>query len=176
MSEDTRLLVVGSGMGVSLLAVNPDEVYARACAIEDTDMQRAIELYGFATRIDKTHVTSWVNLGVCYHKLGKLQDAEECWMAALEQNPDHLEAPYNLACYHQESGSVEMADHLFERVLQLDATYADAYFNRAMVRERLGKIQESLTHWKNFLGLSTSPTNGVWLHMAERAVARLQKA
>jgi tetratricopeptide (TPR) repeat protein len=174
--EDKRPLVVDSGMGARLIRLDPTELHERAGRIEEKDAQQAIRLYVFALQLDPTRSDIWVDLGVCYHKNGKINDAEECWMAAIQHHPRQTEALYNLAWIHREQGNLILAESLLGQVLEIEPGYADAHFNLAMVLESQGKLEQSLAHWKTYLSMSVSSDETEWRRQAERAVARLQKA
>jgi tetratricopeptide (TPR) repeat protein len=61
------------------------------------DYERALRFFQKAHQTDQKSVAALVNMGFCYAKLNKLALAEECFITALDQNPENTIAKRNLA-------------------------------------------------------------------------------
>ena len=58
--------------------------------------EQALDYFGKAFDIDSKNLVAIVNMGFCYAKLGKLQQAQTCFATALDLNPHNIVARRNL--------------------------------------------------------------------------------
>ena len=56
----------------------------------------ALPIFERATQIEPTSEIAWFNLGSAQANLGYVQEAEKCWLKAIELNPKYINPRYNL--------------------------------------------------------------------------------
>lgn len=98
---------------------------------------------------------------------GDATQAEACWRAALEQDPQMAEAHANLAYLHDERGEWAQAEASYVRALELQPDHAQLHLNYGTLlagRKRLDEAEAAYTHaieldpdapagWSNLGGL-----------------------
>ena len=67
------------------------------------------------------------NLGIKFHNLGKLEEAEASYRKALELNPDFAEAHYNLGQTYLKSNQVILAAQSFSKAIKADPKFNPAH-------------------------------------------------
>ncbi len=71
------------------------------------------------------HLESWLGLGWCYKRLGRLDEAIAALRSGLVATPGQPLLLYNLACYHSLAGDVSAAvDHL-TKAISIDDRFRD---------------------------------------------------
>ncbi len=121
---------VGSGRRLIQFNVGPDVNYRIAERISDLTAvalhyanrgaemiqagapERALGLLETATRLDPHLAAAWVNLGVARRRVGQLDDAERCYLRAVEIDRDFFPAYRNLAALQQVRGRTDVAADL----------------------------------------------------------------
>jgi tetratricopeptide (TPR) repeat protein len=73
---------------------------------------------------------------------------------ALELDEDYLEARANLGCVLVETGQPELAIAAFQGALDRYRGYPDVHFHLARTLDDLGRTQEAVGHWREFLALA----------------------
>ena len=59
------------------------------------------------------------DLGDCYYKLGKYDEAEACWLMARDMIPGRITARYHLFCLYQEIGQWQKAYYIAHEIIQM---------------------------------------------------------
>jgi tetratricopeptide (TPR) repeat protein len=129
--------------------------FERALALEETDAQAACEAYGHAVEIDPEFVDAYINLGRLAHEAGRLHEAIQLYLEALERRTDDPIIHFNLALATEDHSGAERAVPHYERALALDPRFADAHYNLASVFERLGRQQDALRHYRSYRTLTS---------------------
>jgi len=92
----------------------------------------AIKTYEKLLAIVSRHPTANFNLGICYEKLGRWQEASDAFIKALETDPQRVEANLGLGIclLHQEKP--ESAIEYFDKVLERQSSHETAMFGKAV--------------------------------------------
>ena len=93
--------------------------------------EEAIVLLNTITKTTKTFTAPYINLGIAYSKINKLEEAEQNFVKALKLNPEHPLAKNELATIYRKTGNFSKAKSLYEEVLN-----SYSYFHPA--RKNLG--------------------------------------
>lgn len=125
-----------------------EDWYELACELEQTDAERALEVYERVLELDPDHVDAHVNLGRLLHEQKAPAAAEKHYRAALAADPEHETAAFNLGVALEDLGRTHEAIEAYERAIELDPDNADAHYNLAGIYERRGDKAAALRHLK----------------------------
>jgi tetratricopeptide (TPR) repeat protein len=124
-------------------AASPDEHYAKAFALEDTDPDGARTAYEACLKADPQHVEARINLGRLLHMAGRLEEAEQVYRSADKTEPLLV---FNLAVLLEDLARESDAILAYREALALDPQLADAHFNLARLYEQARNPQSALRH------------------------------
>jgi tetratricopeptide (TPR) repeat protein len=124
-------------------AADPDEHYARALAIEDSNPQAAQRAYEQCLKADPEHLEARINLGRLLHLAGRLAEAERVYRVGARADPF---IAFNLAVVLEDLEREPDAIIAYREALALDPQFADAHFNLARLYERAKDPKASLRH------------------------------
>ncbi len=97
-----------------------------------------IGAYEKLLQYDATNSTAWSNLGLCYMKKGRMEEARNAYRNALMYNPDNAYAYTNLCGCCLKLGDPQQAVDYGLRALALDGTIRSAMSWVAMAYQMLG--------------------------------------
>lgn len=120
-----------------------DDLYAKAFALEETDVEAAGAAYQATLQIDPEHAEARLNLGRLLHLSGRLDEAERMYRSAAQSEPLLL---FNLAVLLEDLNREPDAIVAYREALALDPQLADAHFNLARLYERADDSKASLRH------------------------------
>jgi tetratricopeptide (TPR) repeat protein len=132
-----------AGNRSSALAGDPEEHYARALAIEDSNPQAAQKAYELCLKADPDHWEARINLGRLLHLAGRLKEAERVYRVGAKADPF---IAFNLAVVLEDLEREPDAILAYREALALDPQFADAHFNLARLYERAKDPKASLRH------------------------------
>jgi len=87
--------------------------------------QDALEPLKKAAELEREHVSTWLSLGWCYKRCGRIDLAIESLEEGLAVAPQHAILYYNLACYWSLARHVQHAVAYLSRAFDLDPHYRD---------------------------------------------------
>jgi tetratricopeptide (TPR) repeat protein len=120
-----------------------DELYSRALALEDTELQEAQFAYEACLEADPNHLEARINLGRLLHIAGRLAEAEQVYRSATQAEPLLL---FNFAVLLEDLDREPEAIQSYREALALDPQFADAHFNLARLYEHARDPKASLRH------------------------------
>ena len=88
------------------------------------------------------------------YQVGDLAGARERYFMAVELDEAFVEARANLGCVLVESDEPELAISAFEGALLHHSEYPDVHFYLAGVLDQVGRPEDAVTHWQQFLDLA----------------------
>ncbi len=120
-----------------------DRHYARAQALEETDLPAARAAYLDALRADEHHLEARINLGRLLHMAGELERAEKVYRRA-----KHASATlsFNLAVLLEDLQREEEAVTHYRKALALAPDLHHAHYNLSLLHDRLGRQADALRH------------------------------
>lgn len=127
-------------------AVDVQQLFARAEALEDTDPAEAEAAYRAVIAAEPGHVDACVNLGALLCDLQRYEDALRLCEFALPRCPDSALLFFNYAIALEELGRLRAAALNYERSLQLEPDFADAHYNLGRLQELFGDARGALRH------------------------------
>lgn len=142
--EEQSLREYGDG-----LALLPDAVKIRlACAYEyarQGESRRAIRYFEEARDRAPRYADVHFNLGLLWYDEGDLDQAVECYLAALRINPDYAIARNALAFTLLRRGDFLLAQKEYAKTLAAGLTSADILVNVARIHLQNGEAQQALS-------------------------------
>lgn len=117
-------------------------------------LDRAIDHYREALRIDPDYVPAYNNLGLALAARGELETAIEYYRQALRIYPAYAEAHANLATALLNRGELETAIDHYRKALQLNPADANAHNNLGLALASQGEFQGAVRHFRRALELS----------------------
>lgn len=131
-----------------------DDWFELAIAQEEDDPTAAVGSYRRVLELRGNCAETQINLGRLYAELGKTDDAEVCFRAALDNNPNDPTAVYNLGVVAQDRGADGDAVQLYRQALELDPQFAEAHYNLATIFDRTGEAQAAIRHINEYRKLT----------------------
>lgn len=150
-------------------AVN--EAFAKAVQhIKDEQYNEAITLLIEVTEKSNKHSAPYVNLGIAYLKLGKIQESEESLLKALKINPDHPVTNNELGIVYRKSGRFKEAKSVYLHVLEKFPLFLPARMNVAILCDLfMNDFHCAIQHYSEYLKLKANDKNvQIWLTDVKR--------
>jgi tetratricopeptide (TPR) repeat protein len=139
------------------------------CESDPKLLAEAVDNYRRVIHLVPGWLEAHINLGVVLYQLGRVEDAQSAFHAAVRLDPESGIARYNLGCVLEEGGDIGQSIEHLKRAEELMPTHADVHFNLALAYEKHGERPDARQQW--ILYLRYAP-NGPW---AEQARARLRQ-
>jgi tetratricopeptide (TPR) repeat protein len=131
-----------------------DEWFERAVALEDGDVEAAIDAYRRCLRLRPDSTEAWINLGRLFAENGDSDSAADCFATALKLDPSDATALYNLGVVAHDAGREQDAIALYSRALELDPQLAEAHYNLATLFDQCGDPQQAIRHINEYRKLT----------------------
>ncbi len=135
-------------------ALTGDDWFECAIALEEHDVEAAIDAYRRAIRLRPDHVEALINLGRLHAEAGQADAANDCFAQALALDPADATALYNLGVVAQDSGREADAIIYYTRALELDAGLAEAHYNLATLFDQSGDARSAIRHINEYRKLT----------------------
>lgn len=114
------------------------------------DMQESITRYEAALKDTPTDAQAWNNLASAYFTTKQYDQAERCFMQAVELNPNYADALGNLGAINGMKGNHEAAIGYLKRALEIKPNVATYYQYIGMSYQALGNEPEAQKYYQLF--------------------------
>jgi Tfp pilus assembly protein PilF len=118
-----------------------------AMELETESPDEARRAYHEALRLEPDMVDAHINLGLLYHRDGRLQEAEQCYRKAIEHAPQEVLGHFNLAVVLTDKGNRKQAIEAYETVVRLLPSFAEAHCNLGTLYEAEGQKAQAIQHY-----------------------------
>lgn len=154
----------------SMTMRSAQELFDAALRCEDSPelLPEAIETYRRVVEQAPHWIEAHINLGVAYYQTGRLSEARDSFISAVQIDPENGISRYNLGCVLEEQGDIDRAIDNLRHAARLMPSHPDVHFNLALAYEKRGDSHHARDHWKRYLRHAPS---GQW---ADQARARLR--
>lgn len=125
--------------------------YLGIMLLEKGKIDDAIERFMKSIDINPTDADTFVNLGVCFHKMNNLKRAVKDYRKAVELDPRNLVALKNLALLYYDSEQIREAVEIYEMVMKLEPNSKTVYKTLAHAYRRIGEIEKAIDMYKKHL-------------------------
>lgn len=113
--------------------------------------QEALSYLQKSLELDPRNAAAAYQTGNIYLRLGDLTQAASYFEKSIQYNPSLPQSYYSLAIIKGQSGDLAGAEELLKKSLELNPSFAEAYFNLGIIYERMGRKDESLQAYQNFI-------------------------
>lgn len=117
------------------------------------DWKDDLALFSSAVRVDPRSTEASYNHAVALDARGDPDAARREWERTLRLDPGHVGALARLGTLHAERGALDAAASYFSRVLALQPDHVETRFNLALLLERLGRREDALDQYREFIRL-----------------------
>jgi tetratricopeptide (TPR) repeat protein len=118
------------------------------------DLERAIEDYNEAIRLNPRHAGAYYNRGVAWRNKGDLERAIEDYSEAIRLNPRHAGAYNNRGIAWKNKGDLERAIEDYDEAIRLNPRDAGAYYNRGAARQNKGELERAIEDYSEAIRLN----------------------
>lgn len=118
----------------------------------DDDLDKSVNFFQSALRVDPRNYNAWYGLGVCYQKKSKLRIAEYHYRKALEIHPNNAVLMGCVAMVLERRGDREEALAMYEQAVRTSPENALARYRRAKIyiaKKRYKLAVEDLEHLRD---------------------------
>ena len=150
---------------------NAEEWFDHGCGLlGDDEIPEAIEAFRMALVLCPDDAEIHFYLASALYRTGNFGGAMERYHVAVELDHEYIEAWTQLGCLRFETGDSEAAVEAFDIALTCHADYPDAVYHKATVLADLGRSDEAVVLWKQYLDFDQ---DGPW---ADAVRERLESA
>ena len=150
---------------------NAEEWFDHGCGLlGDYEISESIEAFRMALMLCPDDAEIHFYLASALYRTGNVGGAMERYHVAVELDHEYIEAWTQLGCLRFETGDSEAAVEAFDIALTCHADYPDAVYHKATVLADLGRSDEAIVLWKQYLDFDQ---DGPW---AEAVMERLESA
>jgi tetratricopeptide (TPR) repeat protein len=126
----------------------PDQLFDEAAHLENSDPQRAIELYRRCLQLDGAQVEARINCARLLHQAGQFDLAEELYRNDICRRD--AGALFNLGVLLEDTGRSSEALDSYLAAIGIDPAFADAHYNLARLYEIQGNQPHMLRHLRQY--------------------------
>lgn len=138
----------------------------------------AIKQFTAFTESHPEHAGPYVNLGILYHKMNRLEEAEQALGKAVLLNPNHAVAQNRLGMVYRERGRFDDALAAYNRAIAADEGYADAYLNLGILYDLYlldnKKALDLYSHYQKLTGESDAQV-AMWITELKQRTQQLSR-
>jgi Tfp pilus assembly protein PilF len=127
-----------------------DELFFRARALEDADLDAAEAAYRDALEAAPDYTDASLNLGCILFEAERYSDAIAVYRDALRFRPDDPVLHFNIGVALEDSGQLRKALEAYQACIARAPDFADAHFNAARIHEELGEATKAIRHFNSF--------------------------
>ena len=131
---------------------NAEEWFDHGCGLlADNGVTEAVEAFRMALMLCPDDAEIHFYLASALYRIGNVGGAMERYHVAVELDHEYIEAWTQLGCLRFETGDSQAAIEAFHIVLTCHADYSDAVYHKATVLSELGRNDEAVVLWKQYL-------------------------
>lgn len=127
-------------------ATDVASIFQEACALEESQPERAMDRYRVVLHRAPDHADAHVNLGRLLQVRGQSKEAEGHYRTALALSPKDATAAFNLGTALEDQARWEDAIHAYAQAVAIDPHCADAHYNLACLYEKTGRKAQAIRH------------------------------
>ena len=114
----------------------------------DDPLQEVINDYNVQLKADPKDVEAWFTLGLAYHTLGKLTEAEKSYRKVLSLSPQDPDAMINLGAVLQKQGRMSEAIERYKATIAAHPKMPEPYFNLGLAYAQIHEEEMAIVSFK----------------------------
>ena len=131
---------------------NAEEWFDHGCELlGDDEIPEAIEAFRMGLMLCPDDAEIHFYLASALYRKGNVGGAMERYHVAVELDHEYIEAWTQLGCLRFETGDSQAAIEAFDIALTCHSDYPDAVYHKATVLSELGRNDEAVVFWKQYL-------------------------
>lgn len=134
--------------------------------------QEALSYLQKSLELDPRNAAAAYQTGNVYLRLGDLTQAASYFEKSIQYNPSLPQSYYSLAIIKGQSGDLAGAEELLKKSLELNPSFAEAYFNLGIIYERMGRKDESLQAYQNFINFADPKIHAARIEEAKQKLSQ----
>jgi protein O-mannosyl-transferase len=134
-------------------AVAASTLLALVTVGRNRDWRSDTDLFESALRVAPMSTDARYNLAIARLDAGDAEGARREWERTVAIDPRHAGALAQLGTWYAQRHDLVTAENYFERVLAMNPRDVETRFNLAVLQERLGRNDEALRNYREFLRL-----------------------
>lgn len=115
------------------------------------DVQRAMENYQIAIKINPALPDAYVGLATTYFGNNKIEDAIKNLKKAIELDPEHVPAYYNLGFMYEFNGQNNEAIASYEKTIELKPDFKEVYINLGDLYLDMGEKDKAIKAYQRLI-------------------------
>jgi len=170
-----------SGTTSASKAVFDESEYQSALKLmEDGKYEEAATHLEELARTDSERAGPYINLGISYRKLEKLDEAKQALLIATERRDGNAIAWNELGLVYRKMGQFENARDAYKKSIRKQASYGKAYLNLGILCDiYLEDLHCAQRNYKKYLDVSTDAENNkrvaIWYADVSRRAGKPQE-
>jgi tetratricopeptide (TPR) repeat protein len=117
------------------------------------ESERAVEVCARGLKKFKNSPELLANMIIPLQRAGRLEDAEEICLKAVEIDSTYAGAPFSIGVAYMHAGDDEAAVKELQNALELEPDYPEALYCMGFVHNRLGQFRDALDYLKRAVAL-----------------------
>lgn len=113
-------------------------------------------VFSHAAALDQGFAEAYCNRGVALQALNRLDEALDCYQAALQRRPDFQQALFNMGNTCRSLDRPEQAQACYCRALELKPDFLQAHLALGEIAKELKEFAQAHAHFKQALSIDTS--------------------
>jgi arylsulfatase A-like enzyme/Flp pilus assembly protein TadD len=138
---------------------------------QNDHLRDAIQKFRQLTDLDSNVTDTYIDLGLCYKRLGQYDRAVEQFKKALLRDPRNTVASYNLAHTYALAGRTDEAMAGFQRTLQINPYESKALTGLGIAYQLGGDMEQAMAEYESALQINPSD----WTALANLGTAFLSQ-
>ena len=137
-------------------------VYLGIAHFDQRDFPGSVQSYREALAIRDRFPVAWNNLGNSLRMLGEIDEAESCFVRALEQQPGYLSALKNRGTLWVWTGEIERGLHWYQEALKVKPDDPELHRNLGVIHLLLGNLDVGWPEYRwrwSMPGMRRPPTS-----------------
>ncbi|OGT98218.1 MAG: hypothetical protein A2X80_06595 [Geobacteraceae bacterium GWB2_52_12] len=113
-------------------------------------------VFSHAAALDQGCAEACCNRGVALQTLNRLEEALDCYQAALQRRPDFQQALFNMGNTYRSLGRLEQARACYCRALELKSDFIQTHLALGEIAKEMGEYPQARNHYDRALSIDTS--------------------
>ena len=114
----------------------------------------ALACFQKAKEKNPDNANAWFQVGYCYGKLGRWQEAMESFKQAIRIKPDYADAHYNLGVAYGNLGRYQDEIESCKQAIRIKPDLAEAHGGLGIAYDKLGRFQEAIESYKQAIRIN----------------------
>jgi len=163
--------------GTAAVPVFDERAYAEALELmQRKDYDKAVTQLETVVRGDDRRAGPYINLGIAYRQLGKLDEAKQALRLASERESGSGVAFNELGIVYRKLGEFENAREAYRNSIRKQSRYGKAYLNLGILCDiYLEDLPCAITNYEKYLQISKDDSEKVSLWVADLKKRNAQK-